>query len=387
MKYSFKKDNDWVLIITMLLLSLFGLIMVFSSSYVWAFDHFSNSYFFIQRQVVWFFIAIVLFLFIMHVPYRYYQKLSPFIILGSGIMLVVVLFAGTEINGAQRWLRFGPLTLQPSEFVKLGMIIYLAQVYSQKQAYIDQFVKGVMPPLIVVGAILAMILAQPDLGTATSILIVTGLIVFFSGAKMRHLLMLLGVGVFLFIFAVMNASYRLERITGYRDPFNDAFGSGYQLIQSYIAMAHGGLSGVGLGQSVQKLLYLPEPHTDFILAIISEELGVIGVAFVMICHGIILFKGVTIGTRCKSSFGSLLAFGIVFQIAIQVIFNVGAVTGLLPITGIPLPFISNGGSSLLVTMASIGILANISRNQRQQQRLEEEKELISTKPTGFGVSQ
>ncbi len=380
MNYSFTKDNDWLLIITTLLLSIFGLVMVFSSSYVWAYDHFGNFYFFIQRQIIWFGIGLILFSLVMHIPFTRYEKLSPFIICGSVFALVLVLIPGigVEINGAQRWIRLGPLNIQPSEFVKLGMIIYLASVYSQKQGYIDKFIRGVMPPLIIVGGVLSLILLQPDLGTATSILLVTGLIVFFSGAKMRHLSMLAAVGIFLFVFSVMTASYRLERLTAYREPFENAFGSGYQLVQSYIAIAHGGVTGVGLGQSVQKLLYLPEPHTDFILAIISEELGVIGVGFVMVCHAIILFRGVLIGVRCKSSFGSLLAFGIVFQIAVQVIFNVGAVSGLLPITGIPLPLVSNGGSSLLITLISLAILANISRKNRQLVRMNEERNLAAS---------
>ncbi len=169
----------------------------------------------------------------------------------------------------------------------------------------------------------------------------------------------------------VTASYRLERLTSFQDPFADPSESGYQLINAYIAFAHGGISGVGLGQSVQKLFYLPEGHTDFILAVIAEELGLFGVLFVLICYALIIFRGVLIGTRCKNPFGSLLAFGISFQIAIQVVFNIGAVSGLLPITGIPLPLVSNGGSSLLITLISIAILANISRNNIRQQRLKE----------------
>lgn len=377
MNYSFRKDNDWLLIITTFLLAGFGLLMVFSSSYVWAIDRAQGDpYFFIQRQLMWFGLAVFAFLFVMHFPYRHYQKLSPIIIVLALLSLVMVKIPGlgAEINGATRWIRIGPLNIQPSEFVKIGMIIYLAQVYSQKQAYIDQFVRGVMPPLVIVGFVFGLIMLQPDLGTATSILMVTLLMVFFSGAKWRHLIGLGAVGATLFIVFALSAPYRVERLTSYRDPFADPWDSGLQLIQSYIAIAHGGLSGTGLGQSVQKLLYLPEPHTDFILAIIAEELGIFGVLFVLAAHSIILFRGVIIGSRCKNPFGSLLAFGIVFQIAIQVTFNVGAVTGMLPITGIPLPLVSNGGSSLLITLSSIAILANISRYNIRQQRLKEQKE-------------
>ncbi|WP_209123930.1 putative lipid II flippase FtsW [Alkalihalobacillus sp. BA299] len=374
MKYSFTKDNDWLLIVVTFLLAIFGLIMVFSSSYVWALYTFGDYYFFVKRQAVWLGIGVFLFFIVMHFPFRLYRKISPMIILGSVIILTLVLLIGLDVNGAQRWIKIGPFTLQPSEFVKLGMIIYLASVYSQKQAYINQFIKGVMPPLIVVTIILGLIVRQPDLGTATSILLVTILIVFFSGAKIKHLLFLGLSGAAVFVLAVLAAPYRMKRITSFMDPFAYASGDGYQILQSYIAIAHGGLSGAGLGQSVQKLMYLPEPQTDFILAIISEELGLIGVAFVFLCYTILFIKGVVIGIRCKNAFGSLLAFGIVFQFGIQIVFNIGAVSGLLPITGIPLPFISNGGSSLLVSMISVAILANISRVTRQQKRLAEETE-------------
>ncbi len=325
---------------------------------------------------MWFVLAAFAFLFVMHVPYRFYKKLSPFIFLVSVIALILVLIPqiGVNINGAQRWIDIGPLNIQPSEFVKIGMIMYLAQVYSQKQAYIDQFIRGVMPPLVLVGIVFGLIMMQPDLGTATSILMVTLLIVFFSGAKWRHLIGLGTVGASMFVAFAVSAPYRVERLTSYRDPFADPYDTGHQLIQAYIAIAHGGISGKGLGQSVQKLLYLPEPHTDFILAIVSEELGLFGVLFVIGCYCLILFRGVSIGARCKNPFGSLLAFGIVFQIAIQVVFNVGAVSGLLPITGIPLPLVSNGGSSLLITLCSLAILANISRYNIRQKRQNAGKE-------------
>lgn len=377
MKYSFRKDNDWLLIITTFLLAAFGLLMVFSSSYALGIVRENpNPYAFIQRQFIWFVLATIAFFIVMHFPYRLYRKMSPYIIMLSIIALVLVKVpgVGVDINGAQRWIDLKILVVQPSEFVKLGMIIYLAQVYSQKQAYIDQFVKGVMPPLVLVGFVFGLIMMQPDLGTATSILLVTLLLVFFSGAKWRHLIGLAAVGVSLFIVFALSAPYRIKRLTSFQDPFADPTDTGLQVIQSYIAIAHGGLSGTGLGQSVQKLFYLPEAHTDFILAVVAEELGLFGVLFVLGAHAVILTKGVMIGTKCKNPFGSLLAFGIVFQISIQIIFNVGAVTGLLPITGIPLPLVSNGGSSLLITLVSIAILANVSRNNIRQKRLSESPE-------------
>ncbi|MBU8905267.1 putative lipid II flippase FtsW [Desertibacillus haloalkaliphilus] len=379
MKYSFTRDNDWLLIITTLLLCIFGLVMVYSASYVWAFDHGNSFSHFFLRQLMWFVLTLLIFFVVMHFPYKYYRKFSVAIIFVSiiALLLVHVPGLGAEVYGAKRWIRIGPLTIQPSEFVKVGIIIYLAHVYSKKQSYINDFVKGVMPPLVIVGIVFSLIMLQPDLGTATSILLVTGLLVFFSGAKMRHLIGLGTVGGTIFIILATSQEYRLQRLTSFLDPFAYASETGYQLVQSYIAIAHGGLTGAGLGQSIQKLLYLPEPHTDFILAIIAEELGIFGVGFVFLCFSIIFFRGVMIGTRCKSVFGSLLAFGIVFQVGVQVIFNVGAVTGLLPITGIPLPFLSYGGSSLMVSLLSIAILANISKYNIRQRHAANEEQTVS----------
>ncbi len=315
----------------------------------------------------------------MHFQYKHFQKLTPLIVLVSFILLFLVLIIGTgrEDVGADRWIRVGPVGLQPSEFVKLGLIVYLAHVYSRKQAYIDNFVNGVLPPLIIVGMMFALIMRQPDLGTGTSIMITALLMVFISGARWRHLIGLAGVGAFVFSFLALFESYRLERLTSYMDPFADPMGDGFQLINGYLAISNGGLSGLGLGQSLQKMRSLPEGHTDFILTVISEELGFLGVGLVFICYGIILFRGVSIGAKCKTPFGSLLAFGIVFSLTIQIIFNIGAVSGMLPITGVTLPLISYGGTSLLITLTSIAILANIHQNNERQKRKQAENESLS----------
>ncbi|TSB48115.1 putative lipid II flippase FtsW [Alkalicoccobacillus porphyridii] len=375
MKYSFIKDNDWLLIITVFALASFGVLMVFSASYVEGiYSASGDPYFYLKRQFVWFVLASGLFIIFMHLNHQLYKKLSPAIIGVSLLLLVMVLIPGLGDTGggAQRWLQLGPIRLQPSEFVKLGVIIYLAQVYSQKQVYIHNFVRGVLPPLIVVGIVFVLIMRQPDFGTAVSLLLVTLFIIFLSGARWIHLVGLGAVGGSLFAALAVSESYRFARLTSFVDPFADPMNKGLQLIQGYIAFAHGGLTGTGLGGSVQKLKYLPEAHTDFILAIVAEELGILGVLFVLGCYGVLLFRGVVVGTRCRTPFGSLLAFGIVFQLAIQVVFNIGAVSGLLPITGVTLPLVSNGGSSLLVTMISIAILSNISRSTIRQRRMKEE---------------
>ena len=361
---------DWILLTAVALLTLFGLVMIYSASYVEGYTDFNNPSYYFNRQLRWFVVSSILLLFFMFFPYRHFQKLSPWIVLVSIILLVLIFIpgVGANVGGATRWIDIFGVRLQPSEFVKLGSIIYLAYIYSRKQSYINKFFTGVLPPLIVVLVFFVLIMEQPDLGTATTIVIVAGLIAFSSGARKIHIFSLGALAGFAVLQYAISAEYRMNRLIGYRTPFELEGTDGFQLVQSYIAIAHGGLSGAGLGESVQKLFYLPEAHTDFILAVVSEELGVIGIAFVFACMLTIIFRGILIGVRCKDTFGSLLAFGIIFQLALQMIFNAGAVSGVLPITGIPFPFISYGGSSLMVIFTAMGILANISRRTEKARR-------------------
>jgi cell division protein FtsW len=361
---------DWYIIIAVIVMSLFGLIMVYSASFVQGYQSYDNPMFFFNRHLIWLVLSAVVFTFFMFFSYRNFRKLIPVILLACFILLILVMVPGLghTVNGATRWIAFGGFTIQPSEFVKLGMIIYIAYIYSRKQAYISNFKQGLLPPLIIVLLIFLLIMQQPDLGTATSIVLVAGFIAFFSGARFFHLISLgalAGAGLFYY---ASSEEYRMNRLVGFRNAFELEQTEGFQLVQSYIAIAHGGLSGAGFGQSVQKLFYLPEAHTDFILAIVSEELGIFGILLAFGGLSFIIYRGALIGVRCKDAFGSLLAFGIVTQLAIQVIFNSGAVSGVLPITGIPFPFLSYGGSSLLVTMAGLGILANISRRTERQRQ-------------------
>ncbi|MCM3547571.1 stage V sporulation protein E [Niallia circulans] len=379
MNYSFRKDNDWVLIGATVALTLFGLLMVYSASYVEGyFLETPNPYYYVTRQAVWLVLAIAVFLVVMHFQYRHYKKLTPAIVVIALCLLVLVLVigGGSEV-GATRWIRIGPMNLQPSEFVKIGMAIYLAQVYSQKQAYINDFVRGILPPLIIVGVAFALIMRQPDLGTGTSILMTAILMVFVSGARWKHLIGLGLVGATVFAALAVFEPYRLERLTSFVNPFASPDDSGFQLINGYLAISNGGVTGLGLGQSLQKMRMLPEGHTDFILAVISEELGLLGLVFIFGCYAIILFRGISIGAKCKNPFGSLLAFGIVFQLAIQIVFNVGAVSGMLPITGITLPLVSYGGTSLLITLVAIAILANIHQTNMRQARKQASGESLS----------
>ncbi|WP_254781005.1 putative lipid II flippase FtsW [Alteribacillus bidgolensis] len=359
---------DWVMLIAAFLLMIFGLIMVYSASFPLGLDMADDAFYFVKRQINWLIIGFFLFFILLHFPYRLYMKLIPFIVGLSVISLILVVLMGTSVNGSQRWLSLGPLTVQPSEFVKIAVILYLAYVYSKKHEYIDQLIKGVLPPLIIVVFIFTLIMLQPDLGTATTILLVGGTVVFLSGARWRHLITLGVLASLAVTWLAFQAPYRMQRLVAFRDPFEyEMQGSGHQLIQSYIAMAHGGVTGTGLGQSVQKMHFLPEPHTDFIFAVIAEELGIFGMFFILSCLIVIAYRGFIAGMKCKRLFGKLLAFGIVFFLLFQAFFNLAAVSGLMPITGITLPFVSYGGSSLLVSMISLAILGNIAKEVKQQQ--------------------
>jgi len=372
------KNYDFTLIITPILLSAFGILMIYSASMVTAVVEGLESTHYLMRQSIWFIIGISGFIVCSIFPYKYYQKLMKFIILAIIILLIAVLLFGSTANNAKSWFQIGPVGMQPAEFAKLGIIMYLASVYSKKQAYINQFNKGVLPPLVLTGIILGLIVLQPDIGTASIIFLIASTVIFSSGIRLKHLSILIGIGLALALLAIpyMVTDERLSRFTGAYQPFETPDSDGYQLIQSYLAIGVGGLTGEGLGQSVQKLGYLMEAHTDFIMAIIAEELGFIGVLIVLGMLAIIVLRGIFIARRSNDSFGALLAIGISSMVAIQAFVNLGAISGLLPITGVPLPFVSYGGSSLLIMLISMGILNNIAMNVKKQ-----ETETVDAEPS------
>ena len=361
------KKLDYVLIAAVLFLSAFGLLMVYSAGYPLGYMKYHDGSYFFMKQLQWLLIGLTFFSAAVFFPYKAYSKLIRFLVKLSFLLLILVLLPGIgmEKNNSQRWIQLGSLMIQPSEAVKLVMVIYFAYVYAKKQRYIADFGKGVMPPLIILAAVFFLILKQPDLGTAVSILLSCGAVLLCAGLRIRHLLLLgtmAGAGIAYF---AMTASYRLKRLTSFSDPFQNENGDGYQLINSYLAIDSGGVWGNGLGNSVQKLGFLPEAHTDFIMAVITEELGGIGLAVIIWAYLLIMFRGVKIAAQIDDPFGKLLAVGITFQIMIQALFNLGAVFGLLPITGIPLPFVSYGGSSLMFMLTSAGILVNLSSHVKR----------------------
>jgi cell division protein FtsW len=363
------KSFDYTIIIAIILLSAFGLVMVYSASMATAVQRYNvSSDFFYQKQKIFLLVSAVVFICSALVPYKIMKFtkffLAPMVVFS--IIALVGLFAfGTVAGNAQSWYQIGPLKIQPSEFVKLCVIIYLSAVYSKKQEYINQFNKGVLPPLVYLVLVCALIAKQPDYGTAAIIVLIAGTIIISSGMNIKSMTKLIIFGLILalpLLFVLKDeilSQKRVDRFTVLNDPFSDVQNSGFQLANSYIAIGSGGVSGLGLGKSIQKLGYLPESHTDFIMAVIAEELGIWGVAFVIITLGYIVLRGIYIGLRCKDPFGSLLAIGISSMIGIQSFINLAGVSGVIPLTGVPLPFVSYGGSSLLMLALAAGILVNV----------------------------
>ncbi|WP_077617688.1 putative lipid II flippase FtsW [Bacillus sinesaloumensis] len=381
------KSYDYTLVLAVFLLCSFGLVMVYSASMVIASapKFGENPSFFFDRQKMALLVGSVALFVTMIIPYKIYasKKILLFIVLGSVAMLLLVFVVGHTANNAQSWIMVGARGIQPSEFTKLSVIIYLAAVYSKKQAYINQFGIAVMPPIIFTLVICMTVAIQPDYGTAFIIGLIALSIILCSGMGLKSIgkLILLGLVTAVLLSPILYilsdgiiSEGRMGRFLGYMNPFEDEK-NGYQLVNSYIALGAGGWTGLGLGQSIQKFNYLPEAHTDFIMAVIAEELGLFGVMFVLLLLAYVVFRGFQIARKCTDPFGSLLAIGISSMIAIQTFINLGGLTGLIPITGVTLPFISYGGSSLLLLMASMGILINVSMftNYQSTYRTKEKK--------------
>ncbi|SFC05221.1 spore cortex peptidoglycan biosynthesis regulator SpoVE [Bacillus sp. OV322] len=362
-----KKSNpDLILIIVTLSLLAIGLIMVYSASAIWAAYKFDDSFYFAKRQMLFAFVGVIAMFFIMNVDYWTWRTWSKALIIICFVLLLVVLIPGIGVarNGSRSWIGVGAFSIQPSEFMKLAMIAFLAKFLSERQKLITSFKKGLLPSLALVFTAFGLIMLQPDLGTGTVMVGTCIVMIFISGARVSHFGVLGLLGLTGFVGLVLSAPYRMKRITSFLDPWQDSLGSGFQIIQSLYAIGPGGLFGLGLGQSRQKFFYLPEPQTDFIFAILSEELGFIGGSLVILLFALLLWRGIRIALGAPDLYGSLVAVGIIAMVAIQVMINIGVVTGLMPVTGITLPFLSYGGSSLTLMLMAIGVLLNISRYSR-----------------------
>src|SRR5690625_1722216 len=348
------------------MLLIMGLVMVYSSSHIWAEYKYADQLFFIKRQLIFASLGIICMLFIMNIPYHFWKKYSKFILLICFILLIIVKIPGIGIvrGGAQSWIGVGAFSIQPSEFMKLGLIIFLSVYLSLHQKYITSFIKGFFPALILVVSSFGLIMLQPDLGTGIVLVGTCMIMIFVSGARLFHFFGLALTGLVGFILLILSAPYRISRITAFLNPWEDPLGDGFQIIQSLYAIGPGGLMGVGFGESLQKYFYLPEPQTDFIFAILGEEFGFIGATFVLGIFILLLWRGINIALAAPDQFGRFTAFGIISMLTIQVMINVSVVIGLIPVTGITLPFLSYGGSSLMLTLCSIGIVLNISMHAK-----------------------
>jgi cell division protein FtsW len=342
-------------------------VMLYSSSSIIAQERFGDSMYFVKRQIVFALIGIVVLILSKNLPYVLYRRLV-YVILGITLLsLVIVLLphVGHRVGGARRWLRFGPISIQPAEFAKLALIIYISYSAAKKKERLRELSVGYVPHLVVSAVFIGLVLMQPDLGTAITFAVLTFVLLFVAGVRLRHLLVT-GVAVAPFlVLAIVQKGYRWERFLAFLNPWRDPSDTSFQLLHSLLALGSGGLLGAGLGSGQQKLFYLPEPHTDFILAVIGEETGIIGVSIVLLLYALLIYKGFKIALRAPERFGTYLAFGLTLIVGLQAFINCAVVMGLMPTKGLPLPFISYGGSSLLTNLFAMGILMNISCYARE----------------------
>jgi len=357
------RPDTWLFGVAVVLLSV-GVVMVYSASAIVAAERFHDPYFFLKKQVFWALLGALALWLALRLDYRRLEGLVVPLLLVAGVLLVLVLVPplGQAINGTRRWIRLGPVSFQPAELAKLALVVYLAAFLARRRDALGDFRRGLLPPLAVAGVLAALVLAQPDLGSCLTLVALTFALLFLAGGRVRHLALVLAPALPLLAVAVWVAPYRVRRITTFLDPWSDPRGSGFQIIQSWLAFGNGGLLGQGIGGSQQKLFYLPEAHTDFIFAIVGEELGLVGALAIVGLFVVLAWRGLRIGLRAPDPFGAYLALGITVLIATQAVVNLGVVTGLLPTKGLPLPFISFGGSALLVTMLATGVLLNISQH-------------------------
>ena len=359
-----KLKSDRVLFTATVLLVCASIVMVYSASALVALQKFDQPNLFLTKQALWTVLGLAVLAVAMRVDYRAYRN-DTFIwsvLAFVGLMLVAVLFS-SPVNGTRRWFGIGGLGIQPSELAKVAAVLFTALVLERRMHRIDDLRYSMLPIMIVVGALAGLILLQPDFGTAMSLLIIVGAMVFAAGLNYRYLVGTLVAVTPVVYILLMSADYRRRRLLAFWDPWADPQGDGFQIIQSLLAVGSGGVFGRGLMSGVQKLYYLPEPHTDFIYAVIAEELGLIGATCILVCFCVIAWRGLRIASRAQDSFGAFLALGITAMIAVQALVNMSVVLGLMPTKGIPLPLVSAGGSSLLINLLGMGVLLNISQHE------------------------
>ncbi len=355
-----KGGLDFGFLVTVLVLLVLGLIMVFSASYPSAYYQYNNGFYFIQKQLQWAAIGVAAMIFTINFDYRNYKKLAVPILVVSIVLLMAVLVIGTDIKGAKRWIGIGGLSFQPSEVAKIGLIIYFAYSLSSIKDKIKEF-KYLIRYWLLMGVFFGLLLLEPHFSICIIIGLTMVIMLLVAGARVRYFALAaapvgaLGVAIAIF------EPYRLQRLVTFTNPFADRLGDGWQIIQSLYAIGSGGLFGVGFGNSRQKFMYVSEPQNDFIFSIVCEELGLIGAVAILIIFGLLLWKGMKIAVNAPDTFASLLVTGIISLVGVQVVLNIAVVTSSIPTTGIPLPFFSAGGSSLVFLLAAMGIVLNVSK--------------------------
>jgi cell division protein FtsW len=360
-----RRKTDYIFALIVLALIFFGIVMISSSSMVISLEKYGTQYHYVTRQLGSFAIGVVLLLAGFMIDYKYWKKIATFLIVITLILLILVFIPGIghTFGGSSRWIGFGNNLFQPSEIIKLTFIIYLAAWLDNKGETIKEFFYGFLPFVVLLGVVSVLIIKEPDLGT-TSVILLTSIVMYFAaGANILHLLFGGGFLAFITLILIKAAPYRMQRLLVFLNP-SDSQGAAYHINQALLAIGTGGLFGLGFGQSKQKYLYLPMPHTDSIYAIIAEELGFVRASIVLIIFIILGVRGFRIAKNAPDGFGRLLAVGITSWILIQTIINIGSMLGIMPMTGVTLPFISYGGSSLMVLMAAVGIMLNISKNSK-----------------------
>ncbi len=364
-----KQPQDYILLLVVGVLVIIGIIMVFSSSYSYTLAKNNDGYHYLKRVLLWATVGSFAMMFFSRINYRYWSRHANLIFIVSIILLILVLTPlGITRNNATRWLGVGEsLTFMPSDVAKMALIIFISTSISRKKHRMESFTQGLLPYLFIMALFFLLIFKQPDFSTAFVVVVMIFAMVFVGGMKLSHFLALAatgaaGLSAMIVMIFLTGKDYKAKRITAFLDPWKDASDTGYQVIQSLLALGTGGIFGRGLGRSVQKHFYLPEPQNDFIFAIIGEELGFIGGTIVILLFAILIWRGVRIAINAPDILGCTMATGIITMIAIQVMINIAVATSSMPVTGMGLPFISYGGSSLVVFMASIGILLNISKH-------------------------
>lgn len=360
---TYSQGFDTPLLLAVLLLTGIGIVMVYSASSAIANNSYGNGYLFIKKQALSAAMGCLMMLGTAMTPYRVYRRLAYIFIGFSAVLIILTQIPGIghSAGGASRWIKLGAFSVQPSEIARLSMIIYLAYSLTKKQEFIKDFSIGFLPHVIFFLVFAILIMFQPDFGSVAILGMITWIMMFVGGVSIVHLILSLLPAIPVGIFVMVSASYRMERLVSFLDPWKYRSDEGYQIVNSLMAFGSGGVLGKGLGNGYQKLFYLPEPHTDFIFSVIGEELGLLGVLAIIAVFAVVIFRGISIARNTEDRFGSLLATGIVTSLGLQVCINMGVAMGLLPPKGLALPFLSYGGSSLIINMAATGILINIAR--------------------------